>query len=415
MGESTLRSRGAAVECALDLRSSALDSQPATSVTPDAIAGRTLAEAVVADRDLPERSEATMDGFALGTGADGPRRIRGEVFPEDDPPPLETGEATRVATGAPLPEGATAVLRREDATVEDGRLIDPSVEPGTNVYRRGTNVAAGEVLFEAGERLAPRDAALLADLGVEAVAVHEPFATAVLATGTEIHQGRSPDRDSAMLAGLVRAWGHEATLAGSVPDDRERVEAEIAALAAEYDVVVTSGATSLGQKDYVLEALDRLGEVRLHGVRLRCGKPVGLAALPDHGAVAVALPGRPIGAHTAALAVGRPFFAGETALPTVPATLAADVDLPDGDFEYWVPVALGPETDSDRGGNDSRDDPEAVPLGHPDSPTAAGGHPFDPRIVSSATRATRADGVFVTETPRDAGDRIRIVPYGALR
>lgn len=408
-----LRSRPAAVDRALALRSSALETRSTEPVSLNAIGGRTLAEAIVAERDLPTRSAATMDGFAVDADAEYPLRVHGEVTPESDPAPLAPGEAVRIVTGAPLPDGATAVLKREDATVKGDVLRGPPVDRGVNVYERGANVAAGERVFDAGERLAPRDAALLRDLGLREVTVHEAFATGVLATGTEIHEGVSPDRDSDMLAGLVRAWGHEVTLEGSVPDDSERVEAAIDDLAADYDVVVTSGGTGLGRKDYVVRALDALGEVRVHGVRIRCGKPVALAALPDHDAVAVAIPGKPVGAHTAALAVARPFFTGRRELPTVPATLAADVDVPDGDFEYWMPTTLAdPETPCGSGSDDAAY--EAVPLGHPDSPCGAGGRAFDPRIVSSATRTTRADGVLVTDRAQTAGERVRVVPYGVL-
>ncbi len=390
--------RAAAVERVLALRETVLSDQPTETVPLDAIAGRTLADAVVAPEDRPPHSHATMDGFAVDATDAYPLALRDqEIFPEDEPPTLESGEAMRIATGAPLPAGANAVLKREEATVEDGHLHGADIEPGTYAYERGSNVSAGETLFAAGERLSPKDALLLADLGHETVAVHEPFDVALLATGTEIHEGRQSDLDSPMLAGLVRSWDHRATYEGTVPDEYDRVRTRIADLAADADVVMTTGGTSVGHKDHVIAALADLGEVLFHRVPVRPGKPIAVARLPDHDAVGIAIPGKPVGAHTIATLVARPFFVGDDRLSTVPADLARDVGIGPAGFEYVVPVTL--------------EDGAAMPLGHADSPLSVYADTFDPSVLSASTRATRADGFFVTETDRTAGETVQVVPY----
>jgi molybdopterin molybdotransferase len=390
-----------AVDRVLDLRASFLPGRPVEDVALDAVAGRTLAAAVEAPEDVPAHDRATMDGYAFRAGDGYPLTLgEGETYPEDDPPTIEAGEAVRVATGAALPERADVVVKREDATVEDGRLRGPEVEAGTYVYERASNVAAGETLFAAGERLSPKDAILLGDLGVEAVSVRERFSVGVLATGTEIHEGRSADLDSDMLAGLVRSWGHDATYEGSVPDDYDRVESTVADLAGTHDVVVTSGGTSVGRKDHAVRALDALGEVVFHGVRLRPGKPIGVARLPDHDAVAVAVPGKPVGAHTVASLVGRPLFTGERALPTVTAEMARSLSMGPEGFAYAVPVTLEGE--------------EAMPLGHVDSPLSVYEDTYDPSVLSSSTRATRADGLVLTREALSAGEPVDVVPLAAL-
>lgn len=396
--------RQTAVECVLDVREAALEGRPTETVGLSAVAGRALAEPIMAERDLPPHSHATMDGFAFDATEDYPFRVVDEVFPEGEPPSLDAGEAVRIATGAPLPEAANAVLKREEATVEGGQLTGADVEPGTYTYERGSNVASGEELFAAGERLAPKDAILLRDVGVEEVPVYRSFSAGVLATGTEIHEGRSADLDSPMLAGLVGAWGHEATYEGTVPDEYDRVEARIAEVADAHDVVITTGGTSVGKKDYVVRALDALGEVRFHAVRIRPGKPIAVADLPDHDAVAFAIPGKPVGAHTIATAVMRPFFTGDTGLPAVEATLARDVGIGPPGFEYWVPVLL----------DDGAGEREAMPLGHVDSPLQVYEDTFDPSVLSSSTRATRADGFVVIEADVAAGETVRVVPYPAM-
>lgn len=390
-----------AVEQVLELRGRVLEGRSAEEVGLESIGGRTLAEPIVAEADRPSHSKATMDGYAFDATAGYPFELRDrEVFPETEPGSIDEGEAVRIFTGAPLPSGANAVLKQEEADVEDGRLTGRSIDPGTYVYERGSNVRAGETLFRAGERLSSKDALLLADLGHETVRVHEPFRVALLATGTEIHEGRQTDLDSPMLAGLVRSWGHTAVYEGSVPDTYDRVRDRIAALAERYDVVVTTGGTSVGDKDYVIRALSELGTVQFHRVRIRPGKPIAVATLPAESATAIAIPGKPIGAHTVTTFVARPFFVGDRRLPTVSATLATDVGIGPPEFEYAVPVNLEGES--------------AVPLGHVDSPLSVYEETFDPSVLSSSTRASRADGVFLTERDRSAGETIEVIPYPVL-
>ena len=406
--------RAEALQRVMAIRESALDDQPRESVSLDGIAGRTLATDLVADEDSPPADYATMDGYAFDATEEYPYTLREEeTFPEDDPLSLRSGEAVPIATGAPLPPEANAVLKREDATVTDGQLQGTDIDPGTYTYERASNVRAGETLFAADERLSPKDAILLGDLGYETVETVAPFSVAVLATGTEIHEGRSDDLDSAMLMGLVRAWGHDPTYEGTVPDEYDRVESRIGALADQYDVVLTTGGTSVGKKDYVVRALNALGEVRFHRVRLRPGKPLVCATLPD--AVVFGIPGKPLGAHTITSLVVRPFFTGETSLPTLEATFEVDLALgPDG-FEYVVPVTLAGGTETtdgdERAGPDER---RAIPMGHVDSPLSVYESTFDPSVLSSRTRATRADGFVITTEPLEAGEQVSVVPYSVV-
>ncbi|MFC3476799.1 molybdopterin molybdotransferase MoeA [Halobacterium litoreum] len=394
-------SRTAAVERVLAHRETALGRVDTETVGLDAMSGRVLASSVTADADQPPYSYATMDGFAFDASAAYPYEVVDrELFPEDDPGELDAGEAVRIATGAPLPEGANAVLKVEEATVEGGELTGTELTPGTYVYERGSNVEAGEELFAAGERVSPKDAILLRDLGVEEPEVLARFSVGVLATGTEIHEGRISDLDSPMLAGLFESWGHDATYEGTVPDDYDTVEGRIAELADEHDVVVTTGGTSVGKKDYVIRALDELGEVDFHRAAVRPGKPIAFADLPDHDATAIAVPGKPLGAHTITTLVARPFFTGRTDLPTVPATFTHDVGLGPEGFEYAIPVTL--------------DGDEATPLGHVDSPLAVYEDTFDPSVLSSSTRATRADGFVLTESALSAGESVRVVRYESV-
>jgi molybdopterin molybdotransferase len=398
--------REEAVETVVERRRSVLADHRTETVGIDALPGRVAADRIVAEGNLPAHDHATMDGYAFDATDDYPLSVADvEVFPEDDPPSIDDGEAVPIATGAPLPPEANAVLKREESSVDDGRLRGPAIEPGTYAYEKGSNVAAGDVLFEAGERLSPKDAILLGDLGRETVTVAERFSVGVLATGTEIHEGRQDDLDSPMLAGLVRAWGHESTYEGTVPDEYERVRDRIAVLADRHDVVLTTGGTSVGQKDYVVRALSDLGEVHFHRVRIRPGKPIAVATLATREATVFAIPGKPIGAHAITTLVARPFFTGRTDLASVGATLERDVTLGPEGFEYAVPVVF--EGDGEAG----TDVGAAMPMGHVDSPLRVYEDEYDPSVLSSSTRASRADGFVLTTEDLAAGSTVDVVPY----
>ncbi|AUX10112.1 molybdopterin molybdotransferase [Halalkaliarchaeum desulfuricum] len=394
--------RREAVSLVETLREESLEGRKARRVSvTEACSGRVLAESVRAQRDDPTRSTATMDGYAFDATEAYPFEVvEFAVFPEDDPPTIEVDQAVRVATGAPIPERANAVLKKEEATVENGTLSGPEIEPGTYVYEQGSNVSAGEQLFEPGEQLAPRDAILLHDLGIESVSTCDPFDVGLVATGTEIHEGRSRDLDSPMLAALVRSWGHVPTVEGSAPDEYDRVVRAIEETAASHDVVMTTGGTSVGKKDHVIRALDSLGEVIFHRVRIRPGKPLAAARLPDHDAVAFAIPGKPVGAHTVASLVVRPFFTETDDIATIPATAAADVTVSVPGFEYAIPVRLR--------------DGDAIPLGHATSELDVYGDTFDPSVLSSSTRATRADGFVLTEDGFEQGSTVDVTPHTVL-
>lgn len=391
-----------AIERIIDLQDEVLANRATEIVPIEKIGGRTLADEVVASDAEPASDRATMDGFTFDATDEYPLTVcEEEIFPEDEPPTVEHGEAVKIATGAQLPESANTVLKREDAKVDEGMLSGPTIPIGNCVYERGSNVEAGEQLFAPGERLSPRDAILLRDSGLESVTVYERFSVGILATGSEIHEGKQRDLDSPMLAGLIEAWGHEPVYEGTAPDTYNRIESRIRELAERNDVLLTTGGTSVGHKDYVISALDELGTVLFHRVRLRPGKPITVAQLDEYNTVVFAIPGKPIGAHTVTSLVARPFFVGDTGEhPIVSATLERDVGISTDGFEYAVPVTL--------------EDGAAMPLGHADSPLSVYEDTFDPSVLSSSTRASRADGFFLTESAIEAGEMIEVVPYAVV-
>lgn len=378
-------------------RHTAGESPSAERIELDRITGRVTAEPVPAPMDVPRYDRTTMDGFAFAANDEYPLTVVGDVYPEDEPPSIDRGEAIDVATGAALPARADVVVMREEASVTDGQLSGPSLPSGTNVHPAGTTATAGERLFSAGRRLAPRHAALLRDVGVETVAVTRALDVAVLATGTEIHRGQQPDRDSGMLANLVRRWGHHPTIEDPVPDDADVVREAITTAAANHDVVLTAGGTSVGGADHVVDVLAE-HDVAFRGVELCPGRPVTVGAVD--GTTVCALPGKAVAAHAAATLVIRPLFTGSDRLPRVAADLTTRLAVPDDDVEFAVPVTL--------------DDGRATPLGHADSSLSLYDERFAPGRVASSTRVLLADGLVLTREAIEAGERVAVVPYEVL-
>jgi molybdopterin molybdotransferase len=372
-----------------------------TSVALDAVDGRRLAESVVASAPRPVHDYATMDGFAVAAADDGPLSIRERrVTPDDEPIEHDPGTATPVTTGAPLPRGADAVVPREDARVDGGVFRGPRPEAWSHVLRRGSHYDAGETVVDRDAVLSARDAAVLRDVGRERVVVEERLSVGVVATGDEVAAGVQPDRDSDAVAGLVRRWGGAATVEPPLPDDPAVLREELAGLAADHDVLVTSGGTSVGSADHTVGALADLGTVVQRGMALRPGRPVACVRLDGHDAVGVALPGKPVAAYVAALTVVAPLLGADRALPWRTATAAVDVALPDARLEYAIPVTV--------------DDGTATPVGSPASAVSLYGERYRPGRVAACPRVLRADGLAFRTDPVAAGERLRWTPFPAL-
>jgi molybdopterin molybdotransferase len=280
---------------------------PAEAVAVPQAAGRVLAEAVVAEVAVPGFDRAAMDGYAVrgedtfGAGPYNPleltvvgEALAGRPFAGR----VAAGEAVRIMTGAPLPEGADAVVPVEVAQEEAGvvRITEP-IAPARHVGRRGEDVAPGRTVLPAGRVLRPQDLGLLASIGVGQVSVVRRPRAAILITGDELlPAGSRPegfrivDSNSVMLAVLVRRDGGEPQVGAIVPDRREAVRA--AMQSTDADVLLVSGGSSVGQEDHAPAVLAELGKLPVHGVALRPASPSGVGFLG--GRPVFLLPGNPV-------------------------------------------------------------------------------------------------------------------------
>jgi molybdopterin molybdotransferase len=270
-------------------------------------AGRVLVADVTATTPVPAFDRSAMDGYALrgsetfGAGPYNPLEfaIVGEALPgRPFVGVVQPGQAVRIMTGAPLPQGADAVLQAEAANETGDRVsVADAVPPGRNVGRRGEDIEAGTVVLRAGRVLRPQDVGVLASLGVAPVLVVRRPTVAVVVTGDELLPcGSRPegyrivDSNSVMLQALVRRDGGLPGPALLVADRYDAVRETIRG--ADADVVLVSGGSSVGKEDHAPRVLAELGELPVHGVALRPASPTGVGFLQDR--PVFLLPGNPV-------------------------------------------------------------------------------------------------------------------------
>jgi molybdopterin molybdotransferase len=266
---------------------------------------------VVAAAPHPAFDCAAMDGFALHhDDLETPGlRIGNAIDAGDAVATLQPGIALPIATGAPIPLNCGAVIQREIAgDVVDGTLCRATVAiAGRNIRKRGEDMRAGDTLLDAGRAITPVLIGTLACAGVTGLAVHRRPRVAIVSSGEELRNGSTsiPDANGPTLLALASRAGAVAHLMAPMPDDAVAVRQSFEALVnTAPDLIVTSGGISVGPRDHVLPVIRQMGaEILFHGVRMRPGKPVLFARLPN-GQPMLCLPGNPL----AALVGGRFFM-----------------------------------------------------------------------------------------------------------
>ncbi len=282
-------------------------------VAVTAASGCVLAADVVAAEDVPPFANSAMDGYAVravdvaGASTEHPVRLRvvDEVAAGSaSSVVVGDGEAIKIMTGAPLPDGADAVVMVE-ATDADGEdvLVGLAVTAGNSVREAGSDIPAGETVFTAGTLVTPAVAAVLASVNVREPLVHPKPRVAVLSTGDELVDDGRPlgpgeirESNKVMLLALVTEAGFTAVDYGVVGDDEAELERVLRQASGECDAIVSSGGVSMGDYDVVKAVLSQIADMRWMQVAIRPAKPLafGLLASGDRRVPVFGLPGNPV-------------------------------------------------------------------------------------------------------------------------
>jgi molybdopterin molybdotransferase len=286
--------------------------------------GRVLAADIHATCQVPPCDNSAMDGYALCVEHSGDGKkipVAGVIYAGDAPGVLPSGCALRIFTGAPVPQGADAVVMQEDVMQEDvllnGDVItlksDAVLRAGENIRRAGEDIQLGEKLFAAGHCLRARDIGLLASVGIHSVKVFETLRVGLLCTGDELLEpgdqpasGKIYNSNRYLLAAILREMGCQVIDAGKVKDDLAATQHALQDLAAQVDVVISTGGVSVGDADYVKQAVTALGQLDVWKIAVKPGKPLAFGVVS--GRPFFGLPGNPVSAFVTFLLFVRPFL-----------------------------------------------------------------------------------------------------------
>ena len=299
-------------------------------------AGRVLAEDVIAPIALPSFDNSAMDGYALrAADAAASLRIIGEQFAGAlQDLHVGAGECVRITTGAPMPGGADAVVMKENTRTDDDRvMLTAAVARGQHVRRTGEDVAVGDLLLTAGTRLTPVQASLAAAVGIAELPVARRPTVAVFTTGDELRPPGQPldpgtihDSNRALLMNLLVAEGLEPFAWPILPDDPDRMRALLRDAGNAFDVVITCGGVSAGEKDYLPALLGELGNIHFWKVLMRPGMPLLFGSIGQ--ARMLALPGNPVSVLATFLTLGRQLLCGLQAEASPLPKIAAQLSMP---------------------------------------------------------------------------------------
>src|SRR5579864_3804151 len=235
------------------------------SVPLKAARGRILAAPLVAAMNVPPHDNAAVDGYAVFFDDLAPgettvlpvvgRAAAGHPLGR----PARRGEAVRIFTGAPMPEGLDTVLMQEDCTAAGGIVtIPPGIRRGANRRHAGEDVKAGSIVLAPGRRLRPQEVGIAASLGVTELTVYRRLRVAIFSTGDEVRDPGTPlppsaiyDANRFVLAALLEGLGAAVTDLGILPDRRGAIDEALAAAARDHDLIITSGGMSTGEGDHV--------------------------------------------------------------------------------------------------------------------------------------------------------------------
>ncbi|WP_455373089.1 molybdopterin molybdotransferase MoeA [Limibacillus halophilus] len=287
--------------------------------------GRVLAEPLLAPFDVPPHANSAVDGYAvffndLASGAETILPVAGRVAAGQSlGRPAKRGEAIRIFTGAPLPQGCDTVMMQEDCREQQNAgevtrvVIAPGIKRGANARAAGEDFKAGTELLPAGQRLRPQDLGQAAACGLTELPVFAKLRVALFSTGDELREPGEPlvpgaiyDSNRTTLRGLLEGLGCAVSDLGILRDREGSIAPALAEAAATHDILITSGGVSVGEEDHVKPAVEGQGSLHFWRLAIKPGRPIALGQV---GRVPfVGLPGNPVAVMVTFLTIVRPLL-----------------------------------------------------------------------------------------------------------
>ncbi|MDK6029087.1 molybdopterin biosynthesis protein [Ignisphaera sp. 4213-co] len=280
---------------------------------------RVIAEDIYAPMDYPPFDRSEVDGYAVSIksveGVDELHSVELKVIGKvsiGENPSLEVSEGVAVAidTGAVIPRGADGVVMEEFIDkINDKVVVFRGIAPGENISYAGSDIARDEIILYKGSRLTHLEIGVLAALGIKHVKVYKKPRAVVLSIGNELKMpgdkldvGRIYDSNGYAITTYLKSLGIEADYYGILPDDENIVYNAISTLLSKYDIVITSGGTSAGEEDVTYRVFEKIGNIIVHGIRVKPGKPT-VIAVTENGKILFGLPGFPFSALSIAITI----------------------------------------------------------------------------------------------------------------
>ena len=289
--------------------------------------GRVLAQDVVSALQVPPQDNSSMDGYAVRSAdcaqANAVLKVTQRIPAGSYGTTLHPGEAARIFTGAPIPDGADAVVMQEECeALDDSQVsVKSTVSMGQWIRRSGEDVMRGAKVLQKGDRLTPAALGMAASVGLAQLEVVRRPRVALFSTGDELVMPGdiSPDKMPAgaiynsnrfFLRAMLQRLGCEVTDLGIVPDQREATVEALQSAAQQHDLILTSGGVSVGEEDHIKPAVERLGSLNLWQLAIKPGKPFAYGNIQTAHAHChfMGLPGNPVSSFVTFLLLVRPFL-----------------------------------------------------------------------------------------------------------
>jgi|Deesub1362A_J573_1020465.scaffolds.fasta_scaffold07017_3 molybdenum cofactor synthesis domain-containing protein len=307
--------------------------------------GRVVAEDVISPIDVPHFRKSAMDGFAVR--AEDTFRVesfRGEKLKIVEKEEITQGECVKITTGEPIPRGGDAVMMVEyTETIGEEIVIYKRVAPGENVIEVGTDVKKGEKLITEGELLTPFLTGIAAGVGLKKIKVRKKPTVGIISTGNEIIDqnqkleiGKVYNINSRVLCDLFKKYETIPKEMGIVGDEWEELKRKIKTCIEGVDLLVLSGGSSVGEDDILFKVVKELGEVLVHGIRIKPGKPTLIGKIGEK--LLIGLPGYPASAVANFYLIIIPLLSYllgvEFSFPIIPAKLKKKITSTVGRYEF---------------------------------------------------------------------------------